>query len=487
MINRRYLNLVFSLSLVLGSSLVQAQEDQGKESHVKEGLANSFVEIFNHGDRTQVIDYLSKNLSQARLDGFGVEGFTSAVVNRQNTYGQLESITYLPPTENTERIQVISENNQLTYILNINRTATKPYKINNFTFRPPTSSPITQPQIAPKEFAFELSGFLEHLADREAFSGAVLVARGNNILLKQSVGLANKASKVDNRIDTKFALGSMNKMFTAISILQLIEQKKLQFEDKLVQFVDGDWLPEGDVEQITVRQLLTHTSGLGNFFNEEYIQSNKELYRELTGYKPLVAATPLLFTPGSRFRYSNSGMLMLGLIIEKVSGISYYDYVQKNIYDKTGMASSGSYELDGVTPNMAMGYLKRAHSDTWVSSLYTRAIKGSPAGGGFSTVDDLYQYALALTSYQLLGQKLTEAAYSDKSLYNSASWYGYGFSVTGQPDNRIVGHGGAYLGVDARLDIHLDTGYVVVILANQSNVVRPVRRKINELLARVSA
>lgn len=245
------------------------------------------------------------------------------------------------------------------------------------------------------------------------------------------------------------------------------------------------WLPEGKVELITVRHLLTHTSGLGNFFNDDFNKSDKEIYRDLSAYKPLVSQTPLLFSPGTRNRYSNSGMLMLGLIIQKVSGKTYYDYVQKNIYDKAGMPMSGSFELDSVTPNMASGYLKRMHSDNWVNSIYTRAIKGSPAGGGFSSVGDLHHFALALTSFKLLGKELTEEAYSEKTKYNSAFWYGYGFSVSSGSGDRVVGHGGAYLGVDARLDIHLDSNVIVVILANQSGVVGPVRRKVNELIKRL--
>jgi len=166
-----------------------------------------------------------------------------------------------------------------------------------------------------------------------------------------------------------------------------------------------------------------------------------------------------------------------------VSGKSYYDYVQEHIYDKANMPNSGSFELDVVTDKLASGYLKRIHSDQWVDSIYTRAIKGSPAGGGFSTVDDLHRFAIALTEYQLLGKELTEDAYTEKTKYNSAFWYGYGFSVSGDENNRVVGHGGAYLGVDARLDIHLDSGFIVVVLANQSDVVAPVRRKINHLIA----
>ena len=372
----------------------------------------------------------------------------------------------------------------MKYNLIINKEKGAPYKINYFTLQDAKSENNSKKSISKKELALDLSSFINNLSMKDAFSGSVLVAKGNDVIFKGSVGYANKTWKIKNNIDTKFSLGSMNKMFTAIAALQLIEKGKLKFDDKLIEFVDNSWLPKGNSDSITIRQLLTHTSGLGNFFNDEFNQSNKEVYRNLAAYKPLISQSELLFTPGSRNRYSNSGMLMLGLVVEKVSGESYYDYVQKHIYNKANMLNSGSFELDSVTDNLASGYLKRMHSDQWVDSIYARAIKGSPAGGGFSTVEDLHQFSLALTEFKLLGKELTEDAYTEKTKYNSAFWYGYGFSVSSEPNNRIVGHGGAYLGVDARLDIHLDSGFIVVILANQSDVVAPVRRKINELIGK---
>jgi len=450
----------------------------------KDLLAPSFLKTFNKGSRIGVIEYLSQNMSKGRIETFGIEAHVGVFLNQQNTYGELELVEYLPTHNDNERVRVISKNNQLLYTLVINKERAEPHKINYFSLQSVESEVDRIVPLTTKDLVKELSEFLEQLEQKEAFSGSILIANDKDILFQKSVGYANKEWGIKNNSATKFSLGSMNKMFTAISALQLIEQGKLLFEDKLVQFVDKSWLPEGEVEKITVRHLLTHTSGLGNYFNDDFNVSNKEVYRDLKAYRPLISQTPLLFSPGTRNRYSNSGMLMLGLIIEKVSGKSYYEYVQENIYDRANMPNSGSYELDSITPNLATGYLKRNHSDKWVNSLYTRAIKGSPAGGGFSTIGDLHNFALALTSFKLLGKEMTEEAYSEKTQYNSAFWYGYGFSVSGEQHNRVVGHGGAYLGVDARLDIHLDAGFNVVILANQSNVVAPVRRKITDLLSR---
>lgn len=451
-------------------------------SLANEELAPSFISVFNKGSRIEVIDYLSDHMAKSRIETYGIDAHVGVFLNSQNTFGILDVVKILPPSNGNEIIEVISNNNKLTYNLIINKEKDAPYKINYFTLQDSKYENNSKKSISTKELVQELSSFINNLSIEDAFSGSILVARGKDVIFKDSVGYANKTWKIKNNIDTKFSLGSINKMFTAIAALQLIEKGKLKFDDKLIEFVDNSWLPKGNSDSITIRQLLTHTSGLGNFFNDEFNQSNKEAYRNLTAYKTLISQSELLFTPGSRNRYSNSGMLMLGLVVEKVSGESYYDYVQKHIYNKANMPNSGSFELDSVTDNLASGYLKRMHSDQWVDSIYSRAIKGSPAGGGFSTVGDLHQFSLALTEFKLLGKELTEDAYTEKTKYNSAFWYGYGFSVSGEPNNRIVGHGGAYLGVDARLDIHLDSGFIVVILANQSDVVAPVRRKINELI-----
>ncbi|MCA1928699.1 serine hydrolase [Rheinheimera sp.] len=443
----------------------------------------AFIQMFNEGKRAQIIQYLSEHMAKSQLDTYGLDAQVDMFLGDQATYGKLTFVKTLPDADGNDVFEVISGNNQFKYNLTINKEPQEPHKINYFEFLSAGAVDQAKTPVSAREFAQELSGFLNNLASHDAFSGAVLVAKGKEVIFKDAVGFADRRWKVKNTVDTRFSLASMNKMFTAIAALQLIEQGKLKFDDKLIQFVDKSWLPMKHAEAITIRHLLTHTSGLGNFFNDEFIQSNKEIYRDLAGYKPLIAKSELLFTPGSQNRYSNSGMLMLGLVIEKVSGESYYDYIQKHIYDKANMPGSGSFELDSTTENIASGYLKRMHSDDWVDSVYTREIKGSPAGGGFSTIDDLYQFALALTEFKLLGKALTEQAYSAKTEFNSAPWYGYGFAVGGKPDNRIVGHSGAYLGVDSRLDIHLDKGFVVVILANQSGVVGPMRRKINELIA----
>jgi CubicO group peptidase (beta-lactamase class C family) len=231
--------------------------------------------------------------------------------------------------------------------------------------------------------------------------------------------------------------------------------------------------------------LLSHSSGLGSYFNQTYIETSKNNFRELNDYKPLIKNETLLFEPGTDSRYSNTGMLLLGVVIEHISGQDYFSYIRKHIYNPIGMKNSDSYEMDQPVPNLAIGYEPSRENETgWNNNLYKHVLKGGPAGGGFSTVVDLHQFALAVTQYKLLSKDMTEQMYSAKPELHSDS-YGYGFFVGGTKGNRIVGHGGGFEGISSNLDIYLDRGYVSAVMSNYGSGARPIENKIRELLARV--
>lgn len=342
------------------------------------------------------------------------------------------------------------------------------------------SSPLTE-----KQFITELNAYLNRMKQKGAFSGTVLVANRHNVLFKTAMGLASKRFTVSNNIETKFNLGSMNKMFTAVAILKLVEQGKLSLDDTIENYVDNSWLPETLSSQIQIKHLLTHTSGLGNYFNREFRESSRALYREVDDYKPLVMTEALEFKPGTKRRYSNTGMLLLGAVIEKVSKQDYFSFIQENIYNVANMNNSGSYEMDEPIKNLAIGYwLDQSNEPIWRNNLYRHVIKGGPAGGGFSTVDDLHNFAIALTNHKLLNESLTELALSPKPNLNSPR-YGYGFELSGSDDDRIVGHGGGFPGISASLKVYLKRGYTVIALSNYSNGAKDVTTKIESLLSRI--
>jgi len=327
----------------------------------------------------------------------------------------------------------------------------------------------------------KLDAYMHELASKDEFSGTLLLAKGEEVLYSGAFGLASKRFNVHNNKDTKFNLGSMNKMFTSVAIMQLVEKGKLSLSDKLGKHLDDTWLPKSISDQIEIQHLLSHSSGLGSYFNRDFITSARERFRSLDDFKKLIQNEKLKFKPGERFSYSNTGMLLLGVVIESVTKQSYFDYIQQNIYDRVGMTNTGSFDMDHPIPNLAIGYMQNKNQTGWKNNLFMHVIKGGPAGGGFSTIADLHKFALALTQYKLLNKQNTELLYSSKPQFNSST-YGYGFRVKGEENDRIVGHDGAFPGIDANLDIHLDKGYITVVLANYGRSAKPVINKMNELL-----
>jgi CubicO group peptidase (beta-lactamase class C family) len=354
----------------------------------------------------------------------------------------------------------------------------------------PKPSPKNSPAANESAFITELGSFLEKTVAEDKFSGAVLVARDGRPIFKKAYGLANKENAIANNIDTRFDLGSMNKMFTAVAIAQLVERGKLSFTDTVGKILPG-YQNKNVADKVTVHHLLTHTSGMGSYFNEQFRAKLNEL-RTVSDYLPLFVDEPLAFEPGSKWQYSNSGFVLLGLIVEKVSGQSYFDYVKENIFKPAGMTSTDSYERDKPVSNLAIGYTKAGEDGRLDSAASRRSnsamrpAKGSPAGGGYSTVEDLLKFSVALRDYKLLSQKSTELITTGKvemGPAGSGRKYAYGFGEDSSSGRRIIGHNGGGPGIGANLDIFTEPGYTVIVLGNYDPpAMMPVVMKIRELL-----
>jgi CubicO group peptidase (beta-lactamase class C family) len=332
------------------------------------------------------------------------------------------------------------------------------------------------------EAVAELKSAVARLADKGVFSGAALLARSDRVLFAAAAGEATKSFHVSNNVDTKFNLGSMNKMFTATAIMRLVEKGKLSLDDPIGKYMDESWLPRSVTDKITIRHLLTHSSGLGSYFNDAYMKSSRDLFRKLDDYKPLIRDDRPAFEPGTRFQYSNTGMFLLGVVIEKVTGEDYFEHIRKAVYGPAGMTNSDCYEMDYPVENLAIGYSPDWKSPYgWQNNLYKHVIKGGPAGGGFSTVKDLHRFALALLSGQLVSKESLAAMWTD----HLKADYGYGFTIAESAAGKVVGHGGGFPGINSRLDIYVDKGYIVAVMSNVDQGAEPVANKIGQLLARV--
>jgi CubicO group peptidase (beta-lactamase class C family) len=339
----------------------------------------------------------------------------------------------------------------------------------------------TPTALSEKELVQKLDEYLKTQVAADQFSGAVLVAHEGTPLFAKAYGMANKAYGVPNRVDTKFNLGSMNKMFTAVAIAQLDQGGKLSFTDPLIKHLPD--YPNKDVaEKVTLHHLLTHTSGIGDYFTRKFMETSKDRFRTIQDYFPLFVEKPLEFEPGKRFRYSNAGFMVLGAVVEKVSGQNYFDYVREHIYGPAGMVNTDAYDMDYDTPNLAFGYTKQGVKGGRgrKNNLFMHVVKGGPAGGGFSTVEDLLRFDVALRTHRLLDATHTDLVLTGKA---DNGRYGYGFVVTTYRGTRIVGHSGGFPGINSDLSMYLDKGYTVAVMSNYDPpAAQRVSNKVRELL-----
>jgi len=329
-----------------------------------------------------------------------------------------------------------------------------------------TPADAVGPKRTAEELAKEVDAKLSRLAGQDQFSGAVLIAKGGRPVWQKAYGYADRDAGTPNNTETRFRLGSMNKMFTSVSVAQLVQAGKLKYTDTVADLLP-DYPNKEAARKITLHHLLTHTSGLGDFFGPEFMQK-KDGLRELKDYLPLFAGKPLRFEPGADFSYSNGGFIVLGLVIEKVSGENYYDYVRKHVYDAAGMKASGSVPKTEKVANLAVGYTRRNEEGRLVDNRDTLPWRGMSAGGGDSTVGDLMRFAEALRNHKLLNAELTETVTTGKTRPgpNANRKYAYGFEENFVSGHRVVGHGGGAPGMNGMLHILMDNGYTVVVLAN---------------------
>ena len=314
----------------------------------------------------------------------------------------------------------------------------------------------------------------ESAADR--FSGAIIFSKKNEILFSGAYGFADRERRILNNLDTRFRIGSMNKMFTAVSILQLVELGKIKLDAPFGNYI-SDYPNREVASKVTIHHLLTHTGGMGDIFGPEFSEHISSL-RTLDDYVALYGKRGLAFEPGTDWEYSNYGMLILGVVIQRVSGQSYYDFVSEHIYKPVRMDYSGSEPEEDVRSSLSVGYLRNQQGG-WTANTATLPYRGTSAGGGYTTVGDLLKFADALMEHRLLSPESTDLLLTGKAGPSGSRIYAYGFQ-----DDRIggfgsVGHGGGAPGMNGDLKIYPKSGHVVVVLSNLSP---PAAQKISEFV-----
>lgn len=307
----------------------------------------------------------------------------------------------------------------------------------------------------------EIKKFLNKLSPKD-FSGSILIAYKDSIIGKRAYGFSSLEYGIKNRIDTKFNIASITKMITAVATLQLYESGKVKLKKPI-----GEYLPDYPNEQVrdlvTIHQLLTHTSGNNN--NLGFWETNNLKYKNVSDFARLFEKDTLLSKPGTKYDYSASGFVILGLIIEKVSGLNYYEYVRKNIFNIAKMTNTTEIEIDAIVPNKASGYTTFLQEDKSPRKNDYYLAKASPAGFHYSTVEDLFKFSKALRNYKLLNKETTELMFKPKVKgYNTN--LGYGIDVDLRYNQTILGHSGGWYGVRGELMDFVNDSYTIVILSN---------------------
>jgi len=308
-----------------------------------------------------------------------------------------------------------------------------------------------------EDLARKVRDHVAGMRGEDAFSGAVLIAHNGRVVLEDAWGMANSAKQVRNTVDTQFCLGSMNKMFTAVAILQLVEQGKLALDKPMATYWPD--YPNRDLAaRVTIRELLNHTGGTGDIFTAKY-KAHRQETRTLADYVRLFGSRPVRFDPGTRMEYSNYGYILLGRIIEIVSGEPYQSYVREHVFLPAGMLHTDSRPESELVAGRAVGYTRGPNG--LVPNTATLPWSGTSAGGGYSTVHDLFLFAEALQSGKLLGAALLAEATREDAVHPG---YGMGFYVLG---DGAYGHGGGSPGINGELHILPRSGYIIVALANR--------------------
>ena len=319
---------------------------------------------------------------------------------------------------------------------------------------------------------------IDELVKDERFSGAVLVTKNGKPILSGAYGLADREKKLPNSTGTKFRIGSMNKMFTATSILQLAQASKIKLSDPFGKYI-ADYPNKEAASKVTIEQLLTHTGGTGDIFGPQFEEHRKDL-RALQDYVNLYGKRGLEFEPGTRWEYSNYGFLLLGVVVERVSGKSYYEYVRENVYAPAGMSSTASLAEDENVPGRSIGYTSFAGGSVH-SNVDTLPYRGTSAGGGYSTVEDLQRFASALLNHRLLNAEYTDLLTTGKVDTPHGGKYAFGFFDDGAESGaRHFGHGGGAPGMNGELQIYPQSGYVIAVLANLDP---PAASRVSEFIA----
>ena len=342
-----------------------------------------------------------------------------------------------------------------------------------------------------------IEDILRRAVDDSGFSGVCLVKRGEETVSHRAFGLAHRGFGIANQTSTRFDIASITKLFTAVAVMQLVEREQFGLDTAVMPYLEREDTKISDA--VTVFQLLTHTSGIADDADEEAGEDYELLFADRPNYSirtteaflPQFAFKDPVFPPGKGVRYNNCAFVLLGLMIERATGLAYRDYVRDHIFRRAGMNGADFCAMDGVDPNLAEGYKKVTRVDgtvEWRKNIYSYPPIGSPDGGATVTAIDIDTFIRAVRDGRLLNAASTRAMLTphvlvgDHGDHKTMNGFGFEFSVT--PEDRIISihKDGSNAGVAGIVAYLPDADTTIVLLANQDGPVWGILRAIQVMV-----
>ena len=363
---------------------------------------DALVKAANSGSSEEWEKMAQEHFSPSELKSHSVEERKQVFDNLRRDFGTI-SVGFVEGPDEPVRLQ-IKGSTGASGIIEFSLEHAAPYRINDLAvmiggsghdkLNSNVDPPAVNGNMPNEQLARALDTYFGKLAANDVFSGNVLVAKDGKTLFQGSYGFADRANKVANVSATRFNVGSINKTFTQAAIQQLVARGKLSLTDTVGKLLPN--YPQEMTRAATIDQLLHHSAGVADFFGEQFSATAKDRFRSNADYYKFVSNLKPLFAPGTRRQYCNGCYIVLGAIIERVSGTPYEQYVQENIFKPAGMTATGPLQSDGINPDVAIGYTQKAGDGRLQSNVLMQGASGCAAGGGYATAADLLSYADAL-------------------------------------------------------------------------------------------
>ncbi|MFC1628539.1 serine hydrolase domain-containing protein [Gemmatimonadota bacterium] len=463
------------LTLAATLTVPAPRKSLGQEDTPAMRRLQQLIEVINTADAAGKEEFVSNEYTPEFLDAFPMVRHLGYLTSLTDNFGGIVIDRVAASTPFRIEALARATTNERWVRITLRVESEEPYQIDQMMVQP-TAAPPPSGAGGPRETNIktweELDGWLTEQTAADRFSGTVLVAQNGEVLFRNAYGLANKTYRVENRMDTKFNLGSLSKMFTSVAIGQLAQQGRIELDDPIGEYLSG--FPAEAAVKVTVRHLLQMRSGWGDYWDHEVFVANRTELRTVADYIAFLKDMPLQFEPGSQQIHSNTSFQVLGAIIETVTGQDYFSYIRENVFGPAGMTGSDPWGArDAPGENIATGYTNQNPHDPegtgyrW-SNIYYIAATGTPAGGGYSTAADLLAFAEALRTHRLLNQEYTDLFY-------------HGFDPDGS--RSVLGMAGGAIGVNTALTLDLGRGYEIIVLSNYDMpVAMDVARVIMQLL-----